>query len=59
MAIKGQLARLERQLAKRGNHPITFIIPYSSDKQKNKESPKTSYRGKWIGIQRYPNYFCF
>jgi hypothetical protein len=37
MAIKGQLARLERQLAKRGNHPITFIIPYSKDKQKTKD----------------------
>jgi hypothetical protein len=37
MAIKGQLARIERHLAKRGSHPITFIIPYSSDKQKIKE----------------------
>jgi hypothetical protein len=37
MAIKGQLARIERHLAKRGNRPVTFIIPYSSDKQKTKE----------------------
>lgn len=37
MAIKGQLARIERHLAKRGNHPITFVIPYSGDKQKTKE----------------------
>jgi hypothetical protein len=37
MAIKGQLARIERHLAKRGNRPITFIIPYSKDKQKTKE----------------------
>ncbi len=37
MAIKGQLARIERHLAKRANRPITFIIPYSKDKQKTKE----------------------
>jgi hypothetical protein len=37
MAIKGQLAHIERQLAKRGNHPVTFIIPYSKDQEKTKE----------------------
>lgn len=37
MAIKGQIARIERQLAKRGKYPITFIIPYSQDMQKAKE----------------------
>jgi hypothetical protein len=37
MAIKGQLARIERQLANQGNKMISFLIPYCSDKQKSQE----------------------
>lgn len=37
MAIKGQLSRIERQLAIQGNKMISFLIPYCSDKQKSQE----------------------
>lgn len=37
MAIKGQLSRIERQLANQGNKMISFLIPYCSDKQKSQE----------------------
>lgn len=37
MAIKGQLARIKRLLAIRGNKMISFLIPYCPDKQKIQE----------------------
>ena len=37
MAIKGQLARIERQLAIQGNKMISFLIPYCPDKKKSQE----------------------
>lgn len=37
MAIKGQLSRIERQLAIQGNKMISFLIPYCPDKQKSQE----------------------
>lgn len=33
MAIKGQLARIERQLAKSGHQVSSFLIPYCRDKK--------------------------
>ncbi len=33
MAIKGQLARLERHLAKSGQRVFSFVIPYFRDKK--------------------------
>jgi hypothetical protein len=37
MAIKGQLARLERHLAKSGQRVFNFVIPYCRDKKKLKD----------------------
>lgn len=36
MAIKGQLARLERQLAKTGGRMLSFVIPYCRDREQSK-----------------------
>lgn len=41
MAIKGQLARLERHLAKSGQGIISFVIPYCRD-AKTQENLKHS-----------------
>lgn len=38
MSIKNALKRLELQVSKNSNkRPVTFVIPYSRDKEKTKE----------------------
>lgn len=37
MALKGQLARLERQLAKTGSHMLSFVIPHCRDREQSKK----------------------
>lgn len=45
-AIKGQLARLERHLAKSGQGVVSFVIPYCRDK-KTQEDLKHSLLVKY------------
>ena len=37
MALKGQLARLERQIAKGSNRILSFVIPYSRDQEQSQK----------------------